>query len=58
MGTFHFQLLFQVATERSLTHCAANDNSLSKLTQLNSSDACAVKKKSTEDKIAFQENGP
>lgn len=47
MGTFHFQPLFQVATERSLTHCAANHNSLSKLTQLNSFDACAVKKKST-----------
>ena len=59
MGTFNIQLPFQVATERSLIQCAANNNSFDKLTQLSSSDACTFKKKSTNDKSsAFEEKGP
>lgn len=58
MKTFPVQLLFQVAIKSYLIYCAADNNSLTKLGQLNSSEECVhtFKKKSKNKQSAFEEN--
>ena len=45
MRNFHIQLLFQVASESYLIHCAASNTVLGKLTQVNSCGEFTFKKK-------------
>ena len=42
--TFHVRLFFQVANESYLIYCAANNNSLTKLTQCNSFGECTFRR--------------